>query len=137
MDNKKISINIKDNKINKLKINNEEVKFIQEEPFVLENNCKLPKFEKEIKEQADKAKSAEGKKLTKKKNSSINFLNIFPINISEESSSKGSDASLKELLGDTVYYKNKGKSYTRYIFLDKYNKEIDGIYTKHNDINLN
>ena len=137
LDNKIISINTKDNKINKLMINNQEVKITQEEPFILENNLNLPKIEKEIKEQAGKAKSTKGTKLTKKKYSSKNSPNIFPLNSSEESSSKRSDASLKELLGETVYFKTNGNSYTRYIFLDKYNKEIDGIYTKHNDINLN
>ena len=59
----------------------------------------------------------------------------FPDNNYENLSYKSKN-SLKEFLGNTIYVK-KENYFMRYIYLDLYDKEIDGIYTKHNEINLN
>ena len=50
---------------------------------------------------------------------------------------ENSNDSMKEVLGDTIYIKKDENTYTRYIYTNQYAKEVDGIYTKHKEINLN
>ena len=50
---------------------------------------------------------------------------------------ENSNDSMKEVLGDTIYIKKDENTYTRYIYTNQYTKEVDGIYTKHKEIDLN
>lgn len=44
---------------------------------------------------------------------------------------------MKVSIGNAVYVKKENSKFTRYIYLDSYEKEKDGVYTNHNGINLN
>ena len=44
---------------------------------------------------------------------------------------------MKVSIVNTVYVKKENNKFTRYIYLDSYEKEKDGVYTNHNGINLN
>ena len=131
-----ISIEIKGNAIAKLAINNIRKEIIDEETFLSKNHYSLPKIEKGLKERAVHPKSDKGKQKNKKEN--LNIIRVgysSPENNDDISSYKSND-SLKEFLGKTVYVEEDNK-FMRYIYQDLYNKEIDGIYTKHNGINFN
>ena len=129
-----ISIEIKRNSISKLIINNIVKEVKDEETFLSKKQCSLPKIEINLKERASHPKSDKGKQ--KNKTEKLNAdIKVFSQNNDEISSFKSND-SLTEFLGKTVYVE-EGDSIIRYIYRDSYNKEIDGIYTKHNGINLN
>ena len=44
---------------------------------------------------------------------------------------------MKVSIGNAVYVKKENSKFTRYIYLDSYEKEKDVVYTNHNGINLN
>ena len=64
--------------------------------------------------------------------------NTAPLkDIISSNETENSNDSMKEVLGDTIYIKKDENTYTRYIYTNQYTKEVDGIYTKHKEINLN
>ena len=131
-----ISIEIKDNVIDNMKINNVSQTIFDEETLISEYKISLPKIENELKERSTQPKSDKGNRKKKpEKLNDIKFAYSSPKKNNEASSYKSND-SLKEFIGKTVYVK-KENHLMRYIYLDLYEKEIDGIYTKHNGINLN
>jgi hypothetical protein len=68
---------------------------------------------------------------------------IQQYNFDKDKLIKSEDSYKEEFSGDSLYIKyennnNKdSETFTRFYFLDKYTKEIDGIYTSHKDIHLN
>ena len=67
---------------------------------------------------------------------------IQQYNFNKDKLIKSEDSYTEEFSGDSLYvkydYNNKNsETFTRFYFLDKYTKEVDGIYTSHKDIHLN
>ena len=132
-----ISIKVKDNIIDELKINESPQTIINEDTLISNYKISLPKIEKDLKERSNLPKSDKGNRKNKPEK-----LNDVKTTYSSRGKNNGnssyrSDDSLKEFIGKTVYVKKENNKFMRYIYLDSYEKEIDGVYTKHNGINLN
>ena len=123
-----ITIELNNNSISKLIINNIVKEVKDEETFLSEKHCSLPKIEIGLKERAAHPKSDKGKQKNKTENLNANRI-FFSENNNEISSLKSND-SLKEFIGKTVYVE-EGNSIMRYIYQDSYDKEIDGIYRRY------
>lgn len=132
-----ISIKLKDDIIDELKINEAPQAIINEDTLISNYKISLPKTEKELKEKSTLPKSDKGNRKNKPENLNDVKTTYSSPGKNNENLSYRSDDSLKEFIGKTVYVKKENNKFVRYIYLDSYDKEIDGVYTKHNGINLN
>ena len=154
--NNAIDIECFDKKIKKLMINNNEIKGFSNICFQNEYKIDIPK---KIKSKGGSKKSQQGKKSIDN-TSKHNNQQTIPLLDNNKNDAKSDnqnviqkidkdkliateDSYKEEYSGDSLYVKydnNNNKDeikFTRYYFLEKYEKEIDGIYTSHKDINLN
>ena len=153
-----IKIEYFDKKIKKLMINEHEIKGFSSIDFQNKYKIDIPT---KIKSKGGKSKKSEkGKKSndstskdnnkqtntildnTKNDAKSDNQSVIQQYNFDKDKLIKSEDSYTEEFSGDSLYvkydYNNKNsETFTRFYFLDKYNKEVDGIYTSHKDIHLN
>ena len=145
-------------KIKKLKINGNEIEGFSSIAFQNQYSIDIPT---KIKIKGGKSKKSEqGKKSndntskdnnkqtitlldnTKNYAKSDNQSVIQQYNFDKDKLIKSEDSYKEEFSGDSLYIKyennnNKdSETFTRFYFLDKYTKEIDGIYTSHKDIHL-
>jgi hypothetical protein len=154
-----INIEYFSKKIKKLMINGNEIKGFSSIDFQNKYSIDIPT---KIKSKGGKSKKSEqGKKSndntskdnnkqtitlldnTKNYAKSDNQSVIQQYNFDKDKLIKSEDSYKEEFSGDSLYIKyennnNKdSETFTRFYFLDKYTKEIDGIYTSHKDIHLN
>ena len=153
-----IKIEYFDKKIKKLMINEHEIKGFSSIDFQNKYKIDIPT---KIKSKGGKSKKSEkGKKSndntskdnnkqtntlldnTKNDAKSDNQSVIQQYNFDKDKLIKSEDSYTEEFSGDSLYvkydYNNKNsETFTRFYFLDKYTKEVDGIYTSHKDIHLN
>ena len=142
---KKSEEKVKDNKMKgtTMKINNIQIKNVDQ--FIQENSTIKNKEELKYKK-CNESKSVENLKfeiseinnsLSENKNMTLTDINTISFTLSDSNKLSGTtnskirDDSEKELNGEIFYDNNK-----RYIYIDKYEKEIDGVFTKHKIIKL-
>ena len=153
-----INIEYFNKKIKKLMINGNEIEGFSSIAFQNQYSIDIPT---KIKIKGGKSKKSEqGKKSndntskdnnkqtitlldnTKNYAKSDNQSVIQQYNFDKDKLIKSEDSYKEEFSGDSLYIKyennnNKdSETFTRFYFLDKYTKEIDGIYTSHKDIHL-
>jgi len=152
-----INIEYFDKKIIKLVINDHEIKGFSSIDFQNKYKIDVPT---KIKSKGGKSKKSEkGKKSndntskdnnkqtntlldnTKNDDKSDNQSVIQQYNFDKDKLIKSEDSYTEEFSGDSLYVKDDNnkdsETFTRFYFLDNYDKEIDGIYTSHKDIHLN
>lgn len=127
--------------IKNLKINGSTIEGMTESEFEKKFNVEIPKkVTKNVSQ-----KSVENKRILSEDNkvlSDKNPLTDPPKNVQYKTNKRfnSNDSYKEEFSGSSIYVNHANKNpnnFTRYFFVSNYSKEIDGVYTMHNDIKLN
>ena len=160
----KINVEYSNGKIESLKINNLKLKSFSKKDFEKTFNIEVPR---KIQSQSGNSKKSQLEKNNignnnnqqtfslenninndtnndtnnDNNNDNQNIIQKYNININKLISTN--DSYKEEFSGDSLYVKfdnennNDSQNFKRYYFLPKYEKEVDGIFSSHKDINLN
>ena len=133
----KINVEYSNGKIESLKINNLKLKSFSKKDFEKTFNIEVPR---KIQSQSGNSKKSQ---LEKNNIGNNNNQQTFSLENNINKLISTNDSYKEEFSGDSLYVKcdnennNDSQNFKRYYFLPKYEKEVDGIFSSHKDINLN